>query len=350
MTRPTPLAAIDALRRAAGAWLDVVGLGPVETPARRIGAGPAHEVLAYGAAGQRDDPRVVLLVPAPIKQAYIWDLAPQVSVVRRCRNRGFRVYLLRWLEPREATPGLGYYASEAFEDALRTIEAETGEPRAVLAGHSLGGTLAAIFAALRPERVRALVLLEAPLAFGPAGSGAFAPLLASAPPARAITEALGRVPGSFLDIVSVTAAPVAFVVERWLDRLRSASDPEALVIHQRVERWALDEMPMSRQLFEDVVETLYREDRFMRGSLAVAGRPATPDRVSAPLLAVVDPRSRVVPPESTLPFLDAAAGDATVLYYDGERGVSLQHVGVLVGRAAHARLWPRILDWMAARE
>jgi polyhydroxyalkanoate synthase len=29
-------------------------------------------------------------------------------------------------------------------------------------------------------------------------------------------------------------------------------------------------------------------------------------------------------------------------------GVNLQHVGVLVGRSAHERIWPEIFDWLDA--
>jgi len=32
--------------------------------------------------------------------------------------------------------------------------------------------------------------------------------------------------------------------------------------------------------------------------------------------------------------------------YEGDVGVSLQHVGPLVGRRAHALLWPRIVEWI----
>jgi polyhydroxyalkanoate synthase len=35
-----------------------------------------------------------------------------------------------------------------------------------------------------------------------------------------------------------------------------------------------------------------------------------------------------------------------VLHYEGDVGVSLQHVAPLVGRRAHALLWPGILDWI----
>ncbi|MCW2239609.1 hypothetical protein [Azospirillum canadense] len=37
-----------------------------------------------------------------------------------------------------------------------------------------------------------------------------------------------------------------------------------------------------------------------------------------------------------------------MLHYTGDRGVALQHVGVLVGRSAHAIVWLAIHAWLAA--
>jgi polyhydroxyalkanoate synthase len=72
--------------------------------------------------------------------------------------------------------------------------------------------------------------------------------------------------------------------------------------------------------------------------------------VTAPLLAVVDPESDVVPPSSVVPFLDVLPErDWTLLHYEGDTGVALRHVGVLVGRNAHRLLWPKILDWVKAK-
>jgi polyhydroxyalkanoate synthase len=62
---------------------------------------------------------------------------------------------------------------------------------------------------------------------------------------------------------------------------------------------------------------------------------------------VVDPRSRLVPPRAVLPFHAAArGGEARVLWYHGDTGVALQHVGVLVGRTARQEVWPAIFRWM----
>lgn len=341
-------ARLDQTRRRMGRVYDALGLGPIETPARVVLQQSVATLKAFGAAGAGP---VALIVPAPIKRAYIWDLAPAVSVVQRLLRANMQVYLIQWERPEEADQGLGLadYADRLILACLDAIAVETGRREVVLAGHSLGGLQAAIFAALHPARVAGLVLLEAPLRFGPA-SGAFRPMLDTAPPAPQITALFGNVPGSFLNAVSFWAAPATFGLERWSDRLLSLASPAAGQMHLRVERWTFDEMPLARRLFEEVVDRLYREDRFMQGTLEVAGRCAAADQVTAPILSVADVRSRIIPPESIVPF-HAASGsrDTCLLWYAGDVGVAIQHVGVLVGPTAHRELWPQIVEWMHAR-
>jgi polyhydroxyalkanoate synthase len=66
------------------------------------------------------------------------------------------------------------------------------------------------------------------------------------------------------------------------------------------------------------------------------------------VLAVVERDSRVVPREDVLPALERTSSPRRLaLTYDGEPGVALAHVGVLVGPDAHRSLWPRLLEWVA---
>lgn len=222
---------IDRLRRTRGRWLDMAGLAPIETPCRVVFAARPLTLKAYTEA---DAPGpVLLIVPAPIKRAYLWDLAPGVSVIRHCLRRGIRPYLIQWERPGadEQDAGLAEYAAEYLLACQEAIAAETGAQTTFVAGHSLGGVLAAIYAALYPERLRGLVLLSAPLRFGP-GTGAFAPVVARAPRAGSLTALMPEnVPGSFLNTVSILTAPATFEGERLTDWWRSLADPEALNIH-----------------------------------------------------------------------------------------------------------------------
>jgi polyhydroxyalkanoate synthase len=77
---------------------------------------------------------------------------------------------------------------------------------------------------------------------------------------------------------------------------------------------------------------------------------ADPHDVAVPIVSVADATSCIVPPGSILPFHDAVAtADTTIIWYGGDRGVALQHVGPLVGRRAHQHLWPRLLSWLHER-
>ena len=327
-------AVADEMRRQYGRALDV-WLARTETPSRLVLERSGVELRDYGKEGNRP---ALLIIPAPIKKSYIWDLTPSASAVLACLQAGFRVYVLEWKETPPEGPNNGLvYVDDLILECAKSI----GEP-AILAGHSLGGTFATIFASLHPERVRALILLEAPLSFA-GDAGAIAELIRIGP----TTETLRKVsayPGTLLNALSLAASPESFLWWRWRDRL--LSDPVALRTHLLVERWSLDEYAMPSALFADVV-ALYREDRFMRRTLRIKGQTAAPSNVTMPVLAVVDPNSDVVPPSSVIPFLDALPDrNWTLLHYEGDTGIALRHVGVLAGRNAHRILWPEILAWI----
>jgi polyhydroxyalkanoate synthase len=287
-------------------------------------------------------------VPAPIKNADVWDLAPWASAVRHCQQQNIHVYLIEWTPPTadQAGFGLPHYADRFIDDCVHVISAQTGDDLVLLAGHSLGGTLTAIYAALHPCRGAALLLLAAPLHFGPT-IGSFASASAIASNFMTLTIDGGNVPGSLLSACSFAADPVTFGWARGLDWLCCPADGQAIRTNWLVERWALAEAPIARRLFDEVVRLLYREDQLTRGQLRIGVRRITPKMVRAPLLCVLDRQCRVVPPESVLPFYNAVGSkDKRLLWHSRERGLSFQHVGVLVGSEAHQRLWPSIADWM----
>ena len=308
---------------------------------------PGARLRAFGGEQQAEAP-VLLIIPAPFKRAYIWDLLPEVSVIRHCLRRDVRVYLLEWLIPgaREDAFGLAEYADSLPAAALDAIAAESGRKSPLMAGHSLGGTFAAIFASLWPERVAGLILVDAPLAFGARG-GPLARVVAVIPHARLIRGAPGTpVSGSVINALSMAAAPDAFRVQPAMDLAASMLDPMAFAIHMRVSRWAHDEFPLPGQLFEDVLEQLYREDRFMLGTLQVGARRTGVASLRTPIIAVINPVGCVVPPVSILAGLGAApAASPEVLEYEADSGPMIQHLGPLAARSAHERLWPKILDW-----
>lgn len=337
--------AMDRARRQRGTTMDSMGYGPIESPFRTVLSAPGMRLRHYG--GSPSGP-IALIVPAPIKRHYIWDLAPECSVVRHALHSGLQVYLIEWTQPdsEENHFGLDQYADALIDQCVNAIRTEHGVNSISLLSHSLGGVFAAIYAALWPERISSLVLVEVPLHFARA-SGSFGPLVAFGPAADKVTQFFGPVPGSILNLASMVASPATFGAERYADLVASLGSSKFLRNHFLVERWTLDEAPMSAALFEQVVEQLYREDRFMQGSLEVGGRRVGPRNVVSPLLSVYDPRSLIIPPQSIIAFQEAVASPIKrLLAYKGDTGVALAHVGALVGENAHRLIWPEIFSWI----
>lgn len=339
--------ALDDERRRRGATMDRLGYGPDETPSETVFSTPGLRLRFYG--GSRAASAVALIIPAPIKRHYIWDMTRESSVIQQALQADIKVYLIEWTDPgdTEEQPGLEEYGSTLIAACVQAISEAQHTERLFLLSHSLGGVFAAIYAALHPEQVAGLVLIEAPLHFGKA-SGSFGPLVSFGPRAGAVARMFGRVPGSVLSLASVLASPATFNLERYADFFASLGSSKNIRSHLLVERWTLDEAPMTGPLFEQVVDQLYREDRLMRGVLTIAGQRIGPQRVVSPLLSVYAPHSVVIPPASVRAFFDAAgSAKKRLLAYHGDTGVAIAHVGALVGENAHRLLWPEILGWVA---
>ncbi len=335
------LAPVDTLRQIQGAALERLGFGPTECGYRIVAQSARWRVRAYGGASSGPP---LLIVAAPIKRPYIWDLADQVSPVRHCLRRGLRVYLLEWMPPvpGDQDAGLDNYAGRSIGEAVASVTQQAGGAKPVLMGHSLGGTLAALFAASDPSSVRGLVLLSAPLSFEPGSCRFREAIVAMAPPTLFAIEI---VPGSLLSELSVMATPETFVWSRLVDLGLSIGDPHALTLHARVERWALDEFPLPGRLVHEIFEWLYRENRFCAGTSQIRNKIVGPSSMKLPLLAVVNTSDAVAPPSSIAPCIEAMPpGYARLIEYPGETGVGLQHLAVLVGPRAHAEVWPAIIS------
>jgi len=327
----------DALRRSLGSLLDDAGFAPQQASWHVVLDQPDLRLRRYGQQAGTAGP--VLIVPAPIKRPYIFDLMPEVSVIRRLGAAGFSVYLIEWHEDDRASGGLGR-SVDSLRTALEKIESAHGRAPNLI-GHSLGGTLAAILTATDPKRVDKLVLIAAPLRFGEQ-TGALQSIT-QYPDRWLFPGPVERIPGSLLDLGSVATAPDEFAFGRWRDAWASLPDPTAVAIHSRVIRWSLDEFAPPTALIQNIIDLLYRQDLFARNELRLFGRRVGSDSLDEiPIAAIVDPTSRLVPPGSTLEPLRSP----TVFAYVPETGVALQHVGPLVGRRAHREIWPLVIDWM----
>jgi polyhydroxyalkanoate synthase len=118
---------LDRLRRQQGALLDALGLGPIEAPYREVYRAPGVSLRRYG-SGEESGP-LVLIVPAPIKRPYIWDLAPGGRAIAPLADAQGRQILT--LVTKQADGAMRREAvCEVLYVALRRSAGEAPSPRA----------------------------------------------------------------------------------------------------------------------------------------------------------------------------------------------------------------------------
>ena len=106
------------------------------------------ELLQYSPTTDQVWKRPLLLIPPWINKFYILDLSEKNSLIQWLVGQGFTVFCISWVNPDEklAHKTFDDYMLEGPLDAIKAIEAATGEREVSVVGYCLGGTLLACLA------------------------------------------------------------------------------------------------------------------------------------------------------------------------------------------------------------
>jgi polyhydroxyalkanoate synthase len=99
--------------------------------------------------------RPLLYVPPLVNKYYLLDLQPRSSLIRWLVEQGHSLFVISWINPGPelAERGMADYLEAGPIAALGAIEQATGEREVDLFGFCMGGTLAAIAAAILADVV-----------------------------------------------------------------------------------------------------------------------------------------------------------------------------------------------------
>ncbi|WP_214369936.1 alpha/beta fold hydrolase [Pseudonocardia sp. H11422] len=355
--------------RAAGtAWIDTLSraAGPVELATRGIVwwntmrdrrvpqwhqpneivlSAPFAHLRDFTAEAHRPDEVVPTLVlpPQAGHSSTVVDFSPAQSQIAVIRAAGLtRVYALDW---RPATAATRHVTITDYLDVIdRSIRRMGG--RANLIGNCQGGWLAAIYAALRPERVNTLTLAGAPIDFHAGESVIAASTIALtrafglAPYRALVTLGGGNMPGRAVLGNFIGIQPQS-ELSRQLQLLENIDDESHVARYRIFEDWFKYTQDIPGAFYLWLVEHLFWRNLLISGKLTVDGRHADLAAITAPLFLLAGSTDHITPPAQVFAAADAVS---TPREHITQRTAQGGHLGLFMGRDALREDWPVLLE------
>lgn len=199
-----------------------------------------------------------------LHQWYVRDLCPGGSVAAALSDgTPWDTFCFDWGVPEDEDRYVEWDDIVARLDrAVRFVLRSTGAKQVALIGYSMGATLSAIDASLRPDNVAALVNIAGPIDFSTSGKlGRMvdarwfdAEAMASAGNISALQMQSG-----FMALRPVDA------LSRWVKAMDEAHDGAARAASAALEAWASDTIPFPAAAYVTLIQDLYQQNRLVRG-------------------------------------------------------------------------------------
>lgn len=291
------------------------------------------------------DPGVVptlVLPPQAGHSSHVIDFAPGQSQLSTMLDAGLtRLYAMEW---RPATPQTRHVGITDYLDVIDRAIVRVGG-RANLVGDCQGGWLAAIYAALNPERVHTLTLAGAPIDF----HGGESVIAAST---KVLTSSLGMAP--YRALVAMNGGNMSgravlsnFIlmqpqseISRQLQLFEGLDDPQHVERYRVFEDWFKHTQDIPGTFYLWLVEHLFHRNELISGRLVVDGRRADLANITSPVLLLAGARDHITPPAQLFAAAQAVGTPRADIVQRTSAG---GHLGLFTGRQALTEDWPVLM-------
>ncbi len=316
------------------------------TPSRPVYREDRLRLLQYETDVEKAHKTPVMVVFALVNRPYILDLSPGKSVVSHFVNRGFETYNIDWGVPSDGDCDLGLrdYVLRYMDHCVDTVRERAGVDRINLLGYCMGGSMSAMYAALRPEKIKNLILMAAPVDW----SGDDSLLQVWTQPeyfdVDKMIEVHGNAPAFWLQSSFMLLKPVQNMIEKHINFYENMENEKFVQNFLAMETWLNDNIPVAGETFREFVKYCFQRNLLIQGKLEVGNEKVDLQNITCPILNLVAQNDHLVPPSQSLPFNDAVGSTdrKTITFPAG-------HIGLAVGSRAHRELWPKVCDWLQER-
>ena len=276
---------------------------------------------------EADAPATKELKKTPILIAYslfgrynMLDLQKDRSVVRNLLADGHTIYIVDWGNPNKSDRWLSYddYVGRYLADCVDFICDAHRIDDLTLFGICEGGTFAACYASLYPQKLGALILAVTPIDFhadlalpDPAKRGYLSGVMRELSPDQitAMIDSYGCLPGHLSGAVFREMTLFDSFKKYGPDLVDAVSgDKESTLNFLRMEKWLLDRPHHPAEAAKQWLIDLYHDNRLIDGSFLVNGQSVKLKNLTMPVLNIYAKHDHIIPPAESKALKDHVAG------------------------------------------
>jgi polyhydroxyalkanoate synthase len=294
---------------------------------------------------------VVIVSPLAVNML-IYDLFPNRSFIKYLLAHGHDVYLIDWGKPslKNASQTVSTYVKDWLPKCIEAVKQDSGAAQVSLHGWSMGGMLAALYAASSEKNdVRNLITLGTPVdgyANGAMGRN-FRQLNKVMKLARLnlrkLPAPLAYAPG-WVNVIGFKLLDPVSSIKGYLNLAMQLENRQYVEQHANQAAFIDNLEAYPGAVIRDWTASIWLENETAKGRFTVGRDVVHLERITANLLCIAgrkDSLSNIPCCKAMMPLVSSTDKE----FFIGAGG----HIGILAGREATATIWPKTADWLATR-
>lgn len=267
----------------------------------------------------------IIFVPSLLNKAYILDLSPAESFIKRLCPKAFKPFLVDWGEfsDPEKEYTIDDYINLKLIPYIEHIK-EKYNVAPILTGYCMGGILALSVAQIRPELISKVITIAMPWDFAVKGF-----IKIDSKQLFHMINLHDVVPNSFIKAIFYMSN-FYNINQKYVKFSEGINKQQALIEH-----WANDARDLSKRVFDECLTKWINNNELLCNKWRVGGQTLNVENLKTPILALIAQNDKVVPYSSAIAF-SALPNVTTIKYETG-------HIGMIVNpkykAAKHIKSW-----------
>jgi len=292
----------------------------------------------------------LLIVYALVNRPFMVDLQQGRSLVENLLKLGLDVYLIDWGYPSRSDRWLTLddYINGYINNCVDYLRNQYKVDKINMLGVCQGGTFSVCYSAMNPEKVKNLVVMVAPIDFNQPdcllNMRGGCTLGKEALDVDLMVEALGNIPGDYLNLEFLMLKPLQLGYQKYLDFPDIMEQEDKLLNFMRMEKWIFDSPDQSGETYRQFMKDFYQENKLIKNEVKIGNNLVNLTNITMPVLNLYAEKDHLVPPVSSLALEKCISSEDYTA-----QGFPVGHIGMYVSGRVQKDLPPAIVNWLKDR-